>query len=75
MSLNHIYDLYKDLSSKVFNQSAFWGRGMLLWSGAYYDTSLWEKFLNDYVGNLTLLESAKDPNSPKVCKLVFAIIT
>ncbi|XP_014271669.1 calcium-independent phospholipase A2-gamma [Halyomorpha halys] len=66
MSLNHIYDLYRELSSRVFNQSAFWGASMLLWSGAYYDTSLWEKILSDHVGKLTLIDSAKDPLCPKV---------
>lgn len=66
MSLNRIYDLYRELSSRVFNQSAFWGASMLVWSGAYYDTSLWEKILSDHVGKLTLIDSAKDPLCPKI---------
>ncbi|CAH1393072.1 unnamed protein product [Nezara viridula] len=65
MSLDRIYDLYRELSSRVFNQSAFWGASMLLWSGGYYDTSLWEKILSDHVGKLTLIDSAKEPLCPK----------
>lgn len=66
MPMSRIYDLYRELSSKVFKQSPFWGTSKLVWSHAYYDTSLWEKFLKDHVGCLNLIETNKDSSCPRI---------
>ncbi|KAK2579331.1 hypothetical protein KPH14_008283 [Odynerus spinipes] len=64
-SLDEISDLYKNLSTKVFTQSAIKGTSNLVWSHAYYDTALWEKLLKDTIGDKPLIKTSRDPNAPK----------
>ncbi|KAG8038629.1 hypothetical protein G9C98_007336 [Cotesia typhae] len=64
-SLEEISDLYKALSMKIFNQNALRGTSSLVWSHAYYDTALWEKMLQEQLGNEDLIKTARDPCSPK----------
>lgn len=45
LSLDECESLYRKLSDEVFNQSAFWGTGRLVWSHAYYDTTMWVNVL------------------------------
>jgi calcium-independent phospholipase A2-gamma len=61
-----LYNLYRDLSAKVFKQSPLWGTSKLVWTHAYYDTTLWEKLLKEHVKETTLLDSTRFDNSPKV---------
>ncbi|KAF4519978.1 hypothetical protein B566_EDAN005478 [Ephemera danica] len=58
--------LYKEISARIFNQSAFWGTGSLLWSHSYYDTALWEKILQTHIGDVQLIKTARDRHCPKV---------
>ncbi|XP_034941440.1 calcium-independent phospholipase A2-gamma-like isoform X2 [Chelonus insularis] len=64
-SLDEISDLYKALSNKIFNQSAILGTSTLMWSHAYYDTTLWEKMLIEQLGDEELIRTNRDPTSPK----------
>lgn len=64
--LDAIANNYKDISTKVFNQSAIWGTSNLVWSHSYYDTSLWEQMLREYLGEEDLIRTARNPKSPKV---------
>ncbi|XP_076183403.1 calcium-independent phospholipase A2-gamma isoform X2 [Ptiloglossa arizonensis] len=64
-SLNEISELYKELSIKVFTQNAIKGTSNLVWSHAYYDTPLWEKLLQENLGNKVLIKTVRDPNTPK----------
>lgn len=64
-SLNEISELYKDLSTKVFTQSTLKGTSSLVWSHAYYDTALWEKLLQEHLGDKILIKTVRDPNAPK----------
>ncbi|KAK9497495.1 hypothetical protein O3M35_004201 [Rhynocoris fuscipes] len=66
MPLDKVHQLYRTMSSKVFNQSAFWGTSKLMWNHAYYDTAIWENLLKDYVGNSVLIDTAKYSNCPKI---------
>lgn len=59
--------LYKELSTKIFTQSAIKGTSSLVWSHAYYDTALWEQLLAENLGDRILIKTARDPNAPKVC--------
>lgn len=58
--------MYKELSTKIFTQSAFWGTSNLVWSHSYYDTEMWEQLLKMYVGETSLIRTARDPLMPKV---------
>ncbi|KOC70411.1 Calcium-independent phospholipase A2-gamma [Habropoda laboriosa] len=65
-SLHEISELYKELSSKVFTQSAIKGTSNLVWSHGYYDTALWEKLLQENLGDKALIKTVRDATAPKV---------
>lgn len=67
--LDTLTGLYRDISTKVFNQSAIWGTGNLVWSHSYYDTGLWEKNLKEYFGQDELIKSSRDLKCPKVATI------
>ncbi|CAL1673684.1 unnamed protein product [Lasius platythorax] len=64
-SLDEVSGLYKDLSTRVFTQSAIKGTSSLVWSHAYYDTALWEQLLEEHLGDKILIKTTRDPNAPK----------
>ncbi|XP_076294395.1 calcium-independent phospholipase A2-gamma isoform X2 [Lasioglossum baleicum] len=64
-SLSEISELYRELSIKIFTQSTIKGTSNLVWSHAYYDTSLWEKLLQEHLGDKILIKTVRDPNTPK----------
>jgi len=66
--------MYKELSTKIFTQSAFWGTSNLVWSHSYYDTEMWEQLLGKYVGEMPLIKTARDPLMPKVSLNYLVII-
>lgn len=65
--LDSIAQRYKEISTKVFNQSALWGTSSLVWSHSYYDTALWEKMLKEYLGEEVLIKTSRNSKCPKVC--------
>ena len=65
-TLIELSEMYKELSTKIFTQSAFWGTSNLVWSHSYYDTEMWEQLLRKYVGETPLIKTARDPLMPKV---------
>ncbi|CAK9800293.1 Calcium-independent phospholipase A2-gamma [Anthophora quadrimaculata] len=64
-SLHEISELYKELSCKVFTQNAIRGTSNLVWSHGYYDTALWEKLLQEHLGDKPLIKTVRDPTTPK----------
>ncbi|XP_071871473.1 calcium-independent phospholipase A2-gamma isoform X1 [Bombus fervidus] len=64
-SLFQISELYKELSTEVFTQSAIKGTSNLVWSHGYYDTALWEKLLKENIGDKVLIKTVHDPAAPK----------
>jgi len=73
-TLIELSEMYKELSTKIFTQSAFWGTSNLVWSHSYYDTEMWEQLLGKYVGEMPLIKTARDPLMPKVSLNYLVII-
>lgn len=65
-NLDDIIARYEALSQEIFNQSPLFGTGKLVWSHAYYDTALWERKLEEYLGNEILIATSRKPKCPKV---------
>lgn len=66
LSLDECESLYRRLSDEVFSRSPFWGTGRLVWSHAYYDTTVWVNILKKTFGEKLLIETAKCKDSPKI---------
>ncbi|XP_015920066.1 calcium-independent phospholipase A2-gamma [Parasteatoda tepidariorum] len=66
LSLDECESLYRTLSDKVFSQSTFWGTSRLMWSHAYYDTTMWVDVLKKTFGERLLIDTVKEPDSPKL---------
>ncbi|XP_067001810.2 calcium-independent phospholipase A2-gamma isoform X2 [Anabrus simplex] len=65
-SLEEVSFLYKEMSKKIFNQSAFWGTSNLVWSHSYYSTDMWEHLLKTYVGEIEMIKTTRDDICPKI---------
>ncbi|KAK3932560.1 Calcium-independent phospholipase A2-gamma [Frankliniella fusca] len=65
ISLDEVSHRYKELSTKIFTQNPIWGTSNLVWSHAYYDTTMWEDMLRTYVGETKLIHTSRDPKCPK----------
>ncbi|XP_051976897.1 calcium-independent phospholipase A2-gamma isoform X2 [Xyrauchen texanus] len=64
--LNECEKLYRKLGSDVFNQNLIVGTVKMGWSHAFYDSQIWEEILKERMGPGLLIETAKNPKSPKV---------
>lgn len=64
--MNDIAEIYKNISSQIFTQSALKGTSNLVWSHSYYDTALWEKILKEQWGEELLIDTARNLKTPKV---------
>ena len=54
-------------TSQNLFKSDFWrGTSRLLWTHAYYDSSVWESILKKVYGERTLLETTLDEDAPKL---------
>ncbi|XP_046387766.1 calcium-independent phospholipase A2-gamma-like [Ischnura elegans] len=65
-SLEECSKMYRELSGKIFDQSPFWGTSSLVWSHSYYDTQRWEALLREYLGDMSMGKTARDPLCPKM---------
>lgn len=64
--LKECEDLYRTLSSDVFKQNLIVGTVKMSWSHAFYDSQIWEAVLKEKMGSELLIETARDPDCPKV---------
>lgn len=73
MPLKDCEKLYKDLSTRIFTQTTFKGATSLFMKNSYYDSDSWTQILKENMGETSLIETARDPNTPKVCIITFCI--
>ncbi|XP_061577028.1 calcium-independent phospholipase A2-gamma-like [Cololabis saira] len=59
-------DLYRKLGSDVFKQNMIVGTVKMGWSHAFYDSEAWESILKEKMGSHLLVETARNPECPKV---------
>ncbi|XP_068894278.1 calcium-independent phospholipase A2-gamma-like isoform X2 [Tenebrio molitor] len=68
-TLDEISEIYKNLSTQIFTQSAIKGTSSLVWSHSYYNTALWEKLLQEQIGDKVLIKTSRKSQCPKMCIL------
>lgn len=64
--LDECEEMYRKLGSDVFKQNVIVGTVKMGWSHAFYDSEIWENILKERMGEMSMIESARDPNCPKV---------
>ncbi|XP_072233411.1 calcium-independent phospholipase A2-gamma isoform X2 [Leuresthes tenuis] len=64
--LEECEDMYRKLSSDVFRQNVIVGTMKMGWNHGFYDSEIWENILKERMGEGRMIESARDPNCPKV---------
>nr|XP_057933292.1 calcium-independent phospholipase A2-gamma [Doryrhamphus excisus]XP_057933293.1 calcium-independent phospholipase A2-gamma [Doryrhamphus excisus] len=64
--LEECEEMYRKLGSDVFKQNVIVGAVKMGWSHAFYDSEIWEHLLKERMGEGRMIESARDPNCPKV---------
>lgn len=65
-SIDEAAKYYKDLSTKIFTQNALLGTSNLVLKQSYYDTAMWESMLKQYLGEIPLIQTSRDPKCPKL---------
>ncbi|XP_011491970.1 calcium-independent phospholipase A2-gamma isoform X1 [Oryzias latipes] len=65
-SLEECADMYREISTKVFQQNRLVGTVKMGWSHSYYNTETWENILKKELGNRVLINTSRDQQSPKV---------
>ena len=64
--INECEEYYHKFSSHLFKSDFFRGAGRLIWSHAYYDTTVWEKILKDIYSETYLIETKQSAGTPHV---------
>ncbi|RVE70891.1 hypothetical protein OJAV_G00068490 [Oryzias javanicus] len=64
--LEECADMYREFSSKVFQQNRLVGTVKMGWSHSYYNSETWERILKKQLGNRVLIKTSRDQQSPKV---------
>lgn len=64
--LSECDDLYRKLGSDIFKQNVIVGTVKMGWSHAFYDSEAWENLLKEKMGSNLLVETARNPECPKV---------
>jgi len=68
-----LISLYRNLSSEIFEQNRWIGRGQLVVNHSYYNTENFQNILRDIFGEDLLIMSSQHENMPK-CSAVSALV-
>ncbi|KAK7081098.1 Calcium-independent phospholipase A2-gamma [Halocaridina rubra] len=66
-SINDCEKLYRELSMQIFNQTTFRGAKGLFMKNSYYDSDAWTDILKANMGEISLIETAKEVDVPRIC--------
>lgn len=64
--LDECEEMYRKLGTDVFKQNVIMGTMKMGWSHAFYESEPWEKILKERMGEDFLIQTARNPKSPKV---------
>lgn len=65
-SLDDCEKLYRRLSTQIFTQTTFRGATGLFMKNSYYDSDAWTEILKENMGEMSLIETARNLDTPKV---------
>ena len=65
-SLDECTQMYRHLGQEIFSVNTLIGTGKLFFNHAYYDTLKFENILRDALGEIRLVDTAADKDTPKV---------
>lgn len=66
-SLDDCEKLYRRLSTQIFTQTTFRGATGLFMKNSYYDSDAWTEILKENMGEMSLIETARNLDTPKMC--------
>ncbi|XP_041071922.1 calcium-independent phospholipase A2-gamma isoform X2 [Carcharodon carcharias] len=66
IALDDCEEMYRKLGTDVFKQNVIVGTMKMGWSHAFYESEPWEKILKERMGEELLIQTARNPKSPKV---------
>ncbi|XP_074050007.1 calcium-independent phospholipase A2-gamma [Macrotis lagotis] len=69
LHLDECEELYRNLGTDVFTQNLIVGTVKMGWSHAFYNSETWERILKDRMGSDLMIETARNPKSPKVAAI------
>ncbi|XP_072340415.1 calcium-independent phospholipase A2-gamma isoform X2 [Scyliorhinus torazame] len=69
ISLDECEEMYRKLGTDVFKQNVIVGTMKMGWSHAFYESEPWEKILKERMGEELLIQTARNPKSPKVAAI------
>ncbi|XP_051885776.1 calcium-independent phospholipase A2-gamma isoform X1 [Pristis pectinata] len=64
--LDDCEEMYRKIGTDVFKQNVIVGTMKMGWSHAFYESEPWEKVLKERMGEDLLIQTARNPKSPKV---------
>ncbi|XP_064099682.1 calcium-independent phospholipase A2-gamma-like [Macrobrachium nipponense] len=66
-SIDECEKLYRKLSTQIFTQTTFQGAKGLFMKSSYYDSDAWTNILKENMGEISLIETARDVDACKLC--------
>ncbi|XP_029470880.1 calcium-independent phospholipase A2-gamma isoform X2 [Rhinatrema bivittatum] len=66
MPLSECEELYHKIGTDIFKQNVIVGTVKMGWSHAFYDSESWENMLKERMGSDLMIETARNPDCPKV---------
>ena len=74
LSLPACRELYWDISNKVFSQTTLKGTTNLVWRNSFYDSDAWTNILKEEMGDIPMIDTARDPRTTKVEAIRYLLI-
>ena len=67
--INECEDFYRRVTPYLFKTDILRGTGRLLWSHAYYDTTVFEKILKEIYGDSVMIDTRRNDHCPHIAAI------